>query len=92
MEVWTKRVNLAATLAVFGSALGAAWVGGRAYDRWSKETNLLTAPRARVESFRTNYRSRKASALEMGGLLGEMVVDVVTAARDAAADAVRVPH
>jgi hypothetical protein len=87
-EGWTKRANGAVTLALFGTVLGGAWAGGRAYNRWSKETNLLTAPRARVARLRSKYRRKRENAFEIGGLLGEMVVDAVMAARDAAADAV----
>jgi hypothetical protein len=81
VEVWTKRVNGAATLALFGTVLGSAWAAGRVYGKWTKDINVLTAPRARVVKFRTDYRSKRTNALEMGGLLGAMVVETVVAGR-----------
>ena len=83
VEVWTKRVNGAATLVLFGAVLGGAAVGGRRYRRWSQDVNVLTAPRARVKKFRTELRSKRANALEMGGLIGAMVVHIAEAARPA---------
>jgi len=82
-EVWVKRVNGLATLALFGAVLGGAAVGGRRYRRWSKDVNVLSTPRARVERFRSDYRSKKANALEMGGLIGAAVVEIAQAAREA---------
>jgi hypothetical protein len=81
IDVWTKRVNGVATLALFGAVLGSSWVGGRVYRRWTKDVNLLTLPRARVQRIRTDYQGKKANAQEMGGLIGSMVVEVATAAR-----------
>jgi hypothetical protein len=89
VEVWTKRVNAAATAVLFGAVLGGAWAAGRAYRNWTTEVNLLTGPRRRVAKFRKKYRSRKANALEIGAMVGEMLEDIVMAAKDAAEDAVR---
>lgn len=87
-DVWVKRVNRLATLALYGGVLGAAAVSGRAYRRWSTDVNVLTAPRARVERFRTDYRSKRANALEMSGLIGALTVEIVTASGQAARRAV----
>jgi hypothetical protein len=76
-------VNGAATLALFGAVLGGAAVSGRRYRRWSRDVNVLTAPRARVKKFRTEFRSKRANAREMGGLIGAMVVEIAQAARPA---------
>ena len=92
MEVWTKRVNVAATTALFGAVVGGAWAGGRAYRKWTTDVNLLTGPRLRVAKFRKKYRTRKANALEIGALIGEMLEDIVMAAKDAAEEAVRKPR
>jgi hypothetical protein len=89
VEVWTKRVNAVATTALFGAVLGGAWASGRAYRKWTTEVNVLTGPRLRVAKFRKTYRTRKANALEVGALVFEMLEDIVTAAKDAAEEAVR---
>jgi type II secretory pathway component PulL len=82
-------VNLVATTALFGAVLGGAWASGRAYRNWTTEVNLLTGPRRRVATFRKKYRTRKANALEIGALIGEMLEDIVMAAKDAAEGAIR---
>jgi hypothetical protein len=82
-DVWAKRVNGVATLALFGAVLGGAYASGRVYRRWSKDVNVLTAPRARVEKIRTDYRYKKANALEWGAIAGTLAVDIAMAAREA---------
>jgi len=82
-DVWVKRVNGVATLALFGAALGGAWAGGRAYRRWSSENHLFAKPRARVQRIRTDYRDRKANALESAMLIGNVLVEVFSGAREA---------
>ena len=82
LEVWAKRVNGVATLALFGAVLGSAYATGRFYSKWTKDINVLTAPRARAVKLRTDYRSKRANALEMGGLIGAMVVETVVAGRE----------
>ena len=88
---WTKRVNAIATAALFGAVLGGAWASGRAYRKWTTDVNLLTGPRQRVAKFQKKYRTRKADTLEIAALIGEMLEDIVMAAKDAAEDAVREP-
>jgi hypothetical protein len=87
-DVWVKRVNRVATLALFGAALGGAAAGGRAYRRWTKEVNLLTEPRARVERFRTEYQSKRANVMEWGGIIGTIAVEIVAVSGQAARHAV----
>jgi hypothetical protein len=83
VEVWTKRVNVAATLSLFGAVVGGAWASGRAYNRWSTENHLFAKPKARVQRIRTDYRDKKANAIEAGMLMGIVLVEVVMGARDA---------
>jgi len=91
LEVWTKRVNAAATAALFAAVLGGAWASGRAFRKWTTDVNLLTGPRLRVAKFKKKYRTRKANTLEISALVFEMLEDIVMAAKDAAGEAIRPP-
>ncbi len=82
-DVWVKRLNGVATLALFGAVLGGAWSSGRAYSRWSAENHLFAKPRARVRQIRTTYSDKKANAIEAGVLVGIVLVEVFTGAREA---------
>ena len=55
------------TVALYAAALTLAYLWHRFYGRWSKENHLFSAPRARVDRFKTGYRSKKTNALEVGG-------------------------
>jgi hypothetical protein len=79
VDAVTRRVAAVTTVVLYGGVLSAAYVWGRFYRRWSKENHLLASPRARVDRFKTDYKSKKANTTEMAGIFGGMLVEIVTA-------------
>jgi hypothetical protein len=77
LDALTRRVSSALTLALFGATLGAAYGWGRIYKRWSKENHLFAEPRAKVDRLRTDYQSKKATATEVGGAIGVILVEAL---------------
>ena len=78
-DALTRRVAAVTTVALYGGVLSAAYVWGRFYRRWEKDNHLFAAPKARVNRFKTDYKTKKANTTEIAGVLGGMVVEIATA-------------
>jgi hypothetical protein len=77
-DALTRRVAAVTTVALYGGVLTAAYVWGRFYRRWEKENHLFAAPRARVDRFKTDYKTKKANTTEVAGTLGSAFVEIAS--------------
>ncbi|HET6713697.1 MAG TPA: hypothetical protein VFI59_08310 [Actinomycetota bacterium] len=72
----SKRFEEVATIVAFVTVIGIAYACERAYRRWTTEINPLTAPRARVEHMRTDYRGKRETVSDVAEIIGAVFGEV----------------